>query len=126
MHLDENLSFPLKLRRLAKSELDQRVKRMAQVLDIEQQPDEVTRRWRGVMIEPPLGVPDADAVLAALGRLGTDLFAIVEQDLYPCDPDVPLPIATRTREYFNAAGLGPRPRSGPQGTQGTQRKGHWK
>ena len=33
----ENLSFPLRLRRLAKSEIDQRVKRMAQVLDIEQQ-----------------------------------------------------------------------------------------
>jgi multiple sugar transport system ATP-binding protein len=33
----ENLSFPLRLRRLSKSEVDQRVKRMAKVLDIEQQ-----------------------------------------------------------------------------------------
>ncbi len=33
----ENLSFPLRLRRLAKPEIDRRVKRMAQVLDIEQQ-----------------------------------------------------------------------------------------
>ena len=39
---------------------------------------------------------------AALDR---ELFCIVEQDLYPCDPDVPLPIATRTREYFAACGL---------------------
>src|SRR6476620_10714357 len=33
----ENLSFPLRLRRLPRSEIDRRVKRMAQVLDIEQQ-----------------------------------------------------------------------------------------
>src|SRR4029434_1900957 len=33
----EHLSFPLRLRRLAKPEIDRRVKRMAQVLDIEQQ-----------------------------------------------------------------------------------------
>jgi multiple sugar transport system ATP-binding protein len=33
----ENLSFPLKLRRLPKSEIDTRVKKMAQALDIEQQ-----------------------------------------------------------------------------------------
>jgi multiple sugar transport system ATP-binding protein len=33
----ENLSFPLRLRRLPKSEIDTRVKRMAQALDIQQQ-----------------------------------------------------------------------------------------
>ena len=59
----------------------------------------------GVMVEPPTGDPDMPAVLAALGALGRDLFCIVEQDLYPCDPAVPLPIATRTREYFEACGL---------------------
>ncbi len=59
----------------------------------------------GVMVEPPLGDPDMPAVLAALAGLGRDLFCIVEQDLYPCEFDVPLPIATRTREYFEAHGL---------------------
>lgn len=59
----------------------------------------------GAMVEPPLGEPDMPAVLEALGALDTDLFAIVEQDLYPCEPDVPLPIATRTRQYLNGCGL---------------------
>ena len=50
--------------------------------------------------------------LASSGRLavaGLDvdapLFVIVEQDLYPCEPAVPLPIATRTRAYLNGRGL---------------------
>ena len=33
----ENLSFPLKLRKMSKSEIDQRVKRIAQVLELEEQ-----------------------------------------------------------------------------------------
>jgi inosose dehydratase len=65
---------------------------------------------RGAMVEPPAGIPAMPPVLAALGELDRDLFAIVEQDLYPCAPDVPLPIATRTRQYFNQCGLGPGPR----------------
>jgi inosose dehydratase len=68
---------------------------------------------RGAMVEPPAGIPEMPPVLAALGELDRDLFAIVEQDLYPCERDVPLPIATRTREYFNQCGLGPVP--GPRG-----------
>ncbi|MEU4233636.1 TIM barrel protein [Nonomuraea sp. NPDC026600] len=63
---------------------------------------------RGAMIEPPTGIPDMEPLLAELGRLDADLFAIVEQDLYPCPPDTPFPIATRTRKYFNGCGLGPR------------------
>ena len=63
---------------------------------------------RGVMVEPPHGVPDMPPLVEALGRLDADLFAIVEQDLYPCDPDVPLPIATRTRRYLGSCGLGAR------------------
>jgi inosose dehydratase len=59
----------------------------------------------GVMVEPPTGDPDMPEVIAALAGLGRELFCIVEQDLYPCDPAVPLPIATRTREYFEALGL---------------------
>jgi inosose dehydratase len=64
----------------------------------------------GAMCEPPHGVPEMEPVLGALDGLNADLFAIVEQDLYPCDPDVPLPIATRTRQFFNRCGLGPSPR----------------
>ncbi|MDX6283652.1 MAG: inosose dehydratase [Kribbellaceae bacterium] len=66
--------------------------------------DEAVRR--GVMCEPPLGVPDLPPVLDALAGLDADLFAIVEQDLYPCPPDVPLPIATRTLAYLKTHGGG--------------------
>jgi inosose dehydratase len=31
---------------------------------------------------------------------------IVEQDLYPCDPGDPLPIATRTCKYLRQLGVG--------------------
>lgn len=61
---------------------------------------------RGVCVEPPTGAPPMDAVVAALGSLDRDLFVIVEQDLYPCASDVPLPIAARTREYLAGLGLG--------------------
>ena len=64
---------------------------------------------RGVMLEPPLGVPDLEPLLAELGALGVPLFGIVEQDLFPCEVDVPFPIAERTRRYLNACGLGPVP-----------------
>ena len=59
---------------------------------------------RGVMCEPPTGVPALPPVLAAAQRLGTDLFAIVEQDMYPCAPDQPLPIAHRTRRFLASCG----------------------
>jgi inosose dehydratase len=59
----------------------------------------------GAMCEPPNGVPEMAPVLEALAALDhVELFAIVEQDLYPCAPDVPLPIATRTLEYLRACG----------------------
>ena len=59
----------------------------------------------GAMCEPPHGVPDMPPILEALAALDhVELFAIVEQDLYPCDPDVPLPIATRTLDYLRACG----------------------
>ena len=61
----------------------------------------------GAMIEPPLGVPEMPPLIDALARLEVDLFAIVEQDLYPCEPDVPLPIATRTAAYLGGCGLRP-------------------
>ncbi|GAA0922384.1 sugar phosphate isomerase/epimerase [Streptomyces thermoalcalitolerans] len=59
---------------------------------------------RGVMCEPPGGVPALEPVLQAAQNLGVDLFAIVEQDMYPCDPDKPLPIAVRTRKFLRSCG----------------------
>ncbi|QUH02318.1 TIM barrel protein [Saccharopolyspora erythraea] len=60
---------------------------------------------RGVCVEPPAGVPNPAEVVDALSSLDAELFVIVEQDLYPCAPDVPLPIAVRTREYLAGCGL---------------------
>ncbi|MCZ0985623.1 sugar phosphate isomerase/epimerase family protein [Streptomyces diastatochromogenes] len=59
---------------------------------------------RGVMCEPPSGVPALGPVLEAAQRLGVELFAIVEQDMYPCEPDKPLPIAVRTRKFLRSCG----------------------
>jgi inosose dehydratase len=62
---------------------------------------------RGAMCEPPKGEPDIEALLEAVDRhLEGERFAIVEQDLYPCDPDEPLPIATRTCTYLRQLGVG--------------------
>lgn len=55
-------------------------------------------------VRTALGVPALEPVLAAAQRLGVDLFAIVEQDMYPCSPDRPLPIARRTRAYLRSCG----------------------
>jgi inosose dehydratase len=64
---------------------------------------------RGVFVELPAGIPDPAAIIAELASLGAPMFVIAEQDLYPCDPGVPLPIATRTREFLNGLGLRSRP-----------------
>ena len=56
----------------------------------------------GAMIEPPLGVPAMGPLLDALSRLDRDLSGIIEHDLYPCAPDLPLPIARRTRTYLRS------------------------
>jgi inosose dehydratase len=62
---------------------------------------------RGVMCEPPKGQPDVEELLRAVDSyLDGDLFMIVEQDLYPCDPDEPLPIAARTCAYLRKLGVG--------------------
>jgi inosose dehydratase len=61
---------------------------------------------RGVMCEPPQGLPELPPVLDALAGLDVELFAIVEQDLYPCAPDTPLPIAERTLAYLTTHGGG--------------------
>ncbi|WP_267243928.1 sugar phosphate isomerase/epimerase family protein [Streptomyces sp. PR69] len=59
---------------------------------------------RGVMCEPPAGVPALEPVLAAAQALDVELFAIVEQDMYPCPPDKPFPIAERTRRFLRSCG----------------------
>ncbi|MEV8054954.1 MULTISPECIES: sugar phosphate isomerase/epimerase [Streptomyces] len=59
---------------------------------------------RGVMCEPPNGVPELGPVLTAAQNLDVDLFAIVEQDMYPCPPDQPFPIAERTRRFLRSCG----------------------
>ena len=61
----------------------------------------------GVMCEPPFGEPDYPELLAALAELDRDIYCVVEQDLYPCERDVPFPIAKRTQQYLGACGLGP-------------------
>jgi inosose dehydratase len=62
---------------------------------------------RRVMCEPRQGVPDPSALLDVIDRhLDGELFMIVEQDLCPCDPDEPLPIATRTCKYLRQLGVG--------------------
>jgi inosose dehydratase len=59
----------------------------------------------GAMTEPPNGVPAYPPLLQAIEELGLDVFAIVEHDLYPTEPDVPLPIAQRTHRYIASCGL---------------------
>jgi inosose dehydratase len=62
---------------------------------------------RGVMCEPPHGQPNVEELLRVVdAHLDGDLFMLVEQDLYPCDPDDPLPIATRTCKYLRQLGAG--------------------
>lgn len=59
----------------------------------------------GAMCEPPRGVPEMGPILEALAALDhAELFAIVEQDMYPCPPDQPLPIATRTLAHLQSCG----------------------
>jgi inosose dehydratase len=61
----------------------------------------------GVMCEPQWGEPDMPELLGVLGELDRDLFCVVEQDLYPVTPDIPLPVAARTAGYYAGCGLRP-------------------
>ena len=59
----------------------------------------------GIMTEPPGGIPEFGPLLEAMASIKPDTFAIVEQDLYPVASfDVPLPIATRTRQHLAGCG----------------------
>jgi inosose dehydratase len=61
----------------------------------------------GVMCEPPFGEPAMPELLAALAELDRDIHCVVEQDLYPVEPHIPLPIQARTAGYYRGCGLGP-------------------
>jgi inosose dehydratase len=61
----------------------------------------------GVMCEPPYGEPDMPPLLDALGTLEREIFAVIEQDLYPVEPHIALPIGARTAGYYVGCGLGP-------------------
>jgi inosose dehydratase len=60
----------------------------------------------GVMCEPAQGVVDFTGFGKVLHEIGYDGYAIVEQDMYRPDLDVPFPIAKRTREYLRNVGIG--------------------
>ncbi len=60
----------------------------------------------GASCEPPQGEPDVESVTKALLDLGTGLFVVVEQDMYPVDFDLPEPIAQRTYRYLRGVGIG--------------------
>jgi inosose dehydratase len=55
---------------------------------------------QGIMCEPPAGVPELGPIIDAVAALDPNIFGIVEQDMYGTDIDLPLGIATRTREHI--------------------------
>ncbi len=61
---------------------------------------------RGLSVRPPAGAPDMKQLVDAIAGLGKELYVICEQDLYPCDPRLPLPNAVMTRQYLASCGLG--------------------
>jgi inosose dehydratase len=61
----------------------------------------------GVMCEPMYGEPHMPTFLASLATLDRDIYTVVEQDLYPVEPHIPLPIGARTAGYYVGCGLGP-------------------
>ena len=60
----------------------------------------------GASCEPPAGEPGIESIATALRELETDLFVVVEQDMYPVEFDVPKPIAQRTYQYLRSVGIG--------------------
>jgi inosose dehydratase len=78
---------------------------VAHVLDRDLSFPEAVRM--GAMIEPPLGVPEMPPLLDAVGKLDREIYGIIEHDLYPCPPDLPLPIAKRTRSYLSSCSGAP-------------------
>lgn len=61
---------------------------------------------KGASVKPPAGLPDMKDLVQKLVTLDKKLYVICEQDLYPCDPSLPLPNAIATREFLAECGLG--------------------
>lgn len=61
----------------------------------------------GVMVEPPHGEPAVPPLIDALTALDRNIFTILEQDLYPVAPQIPLGIQARAAGYLTGCGLGP-------------------
>jgi len=61
----------------------------------------------GVMCEPMYGEPHMPTFLDSLAKLDRDIYTVVEQDLYPVEPHIPLPIGARTAGYYAGCGLRP-------------------
>jgi inosose dehydratase len=61
----------------------------------------------GVMCEPWDGEPHMPTFLDAGAAVDREIYTVIEQDLYPVKPDVPLPIGARTAGYYAGCGLGP-------------------
>jgi inosose dehydratase len=61
---------------------------------------------KGMFCEPSLGAVDFPAFRDVLEEVNYQGWAIVEQDMYPCSFDQPLPIARRTRSYLRQIGIG--------------------
>jgi inosose dehydratase len=61
---------------------------------------------RFMFVEPNAGSVDFPGLVEVLREIGFEGWGIVEQDMYPCDPDRPLPIAKRTHAYLKGLGLG--------------------
>ena len=60
----------------------------------------------GMFCEPSRGAVDFPAFVKVLHDVDYNGFGIVEQDMYPCPFDQPLPIAKQTRQYLREVGLG--------------------
>ena len=59
-----------------------------------------------LFVELNQGAVDFPAFLEVLKEVDYEGFAIVEQDMYPCPFDKPMPIAQRNRQYLKDVGLG--------------------
>lgn len=61
---------------------------------------------QGIMVEPPFGVPEYGDILAEANIHVPNIFAIIEQDMYPLkDFSEPKQIAIRTKAYIEALGV---------------------
>ena len=60
----------------------------------------------GLFCEPSQGAVDFPAFRDVLDKVNYHGWAIVEQDMYPCPVDMPLPVAKRTRQYLKQIGIG--------------------